>query len=185
MIRGLFILFISTMIFMKYPGRKPRLTPPSLIDFIFIAFSIGTLVTLPSIMTQWPGVLDHQILTISFGNCGVLIVLEGCRRALSFILPIISLCALLFAFAGPYLPGILEHHGFSFTTVIGDTYASMNGIFGIVLYVFPPMSFSLSLWALFSKHRCRCVFIDFPVALTSKYKEGTCEAVVFSVFSLA
>jgi TRAP transporter 4TM/12TM fusion protein len=183
MIRGLFILFISTMIFMKYPGRKNSpLHRPSLIDFIFIAFSIGTFGNFAfnyDAMAWRSGSPNFN--DIFWGIVAVLIVLEGCRRAMSFILPIISLCALLFAFAGPYLPGILEHHGFSFTTIIGDTYASMNGIFGIVLYVFSAyVVLFVIMGAFFQKTGADAFFIDFPVALTSKYKGGPAKAVVFS-----
>lgn len=43
MIRGFFILFISILIFLKYPwGKNSPLHRPSLFDFILIAFSICT-----------------------------------------------------------------------------------------------------------------------------------------------
>ena len=183
MIRGLFMLFISTMIFMKYPGRKNSpLHRPSLIDFIFIAFSIGTFGNFAfnyDAMAWRSGSPNFN--DIFWGIVAILIVLEGCRRAMSFILPIISLGALLFTFAGPYLPGILKHHGFSVTTIIGDTYASMNGIFGIVLYVFSAyVVLFIIMGAFFQKTGADAFFIDFPVALTSKYKGGPAKAVVFS-----
>ncbi len=183
MIRGLFMLFISMMIFMKYPARKTSpLRRPSLVDFIFIAFSAGAFGNFAfnyDAMAWRSGSPNFN--DIFWGIVAVLIVLEGCRRAMSFILPIISLCALLFAFAGPVLPGILEHHGFPFTTVIGDTYASMNGIFGIVLYVFSAyVVLFIIMGSFFKTTGADAFFIDFPVALTSKYKGGPAKAVVFS-----
>ncbi len=183
MLRGFFMLFVSAMIFIKYPwGKNSPLHRPSLVDFIFIAFSIATFgnFALNYDSMAWragsPSFGD-----VFWGIVAILIVLESCRRAMSFILPLVSLGALLFCFAGPILPGIFTHHGFSFSTVIGDTYASMNGIFGIVLYVFSAyVVLFVVMGAFFQTTGADAFFIDFPVALTSKYKGGPAKAVVFS-----
>jgi TRAP transporter 4TM/12TM fusion protein len=88
---------------------------------------------------------------------------------------------LLFAFSGPYLPGIFQHQGFSFSMVIADTYASMNGIFGLVLYVFSAyVVLFVIMGAFFEKTGADKFFIDFPVALSSRFRGGPAKAVVFS-----
>ena len=183
MTRGFFILFVSAMIFIKYPIReKSPLNRPSLVDFILISLSIaafGNFALNYDDMAWRSG--SPSFGDVFWGIVAILIVLECCRRAMSFILPLISLGALLFAFSGPLLPGILSHHGFSFSTVVGDTYASMNGIFGLVLYVFSAyVVLFVIMGAFFEKTGADAFFIDFPVALTSKYKGGPAKAVVFS-----
>src|SRR3546814_17141111 len=58
-------------------------------------------------------------------------------RALSMILPLLALLLLSYAYFGPYLPGdLFSHQGFTVSQIVGDIYASMNGIFGFVAYVF-------------------------------------------------
>lgn len=100
---------------------------------------------------------------------------------MSFILPFVSLGALLFAFSGPYLPGIFQHQGFSFSTVIADTYASMNGIFGLVLYVFSAyVVLFVVMGAFFAQTGADQFFINLPVALCSKFKGGPAKAAVFA-----
>jgi TRAP transporter 4TM/12TM fusion protein len=182
-LRGFFMLFISMMIFIKYPGgKKSPLHRPSLVDFIFIVFSIGTFGNFAFFYDD----MAWRAGSPSFGDVfwgvvAIIIVLEGCRRAMSFILPIISLCALLFAFAGPFLPGIFSHQGFDFSTVIADCYASMNGIFGIVLYVFSAyVVIFVVMGAFFQNTGADQFFIDFPVATCSKFRGGPAKAVVFS-----
>ncbi|MDI7258340.1 MAG: TRAP transporter fused permease subunit [Thermodesulfobacteriota bacterium] len=183
MIRGFFILFVSVMVFIKYPGGKNSpMHRPSLIDFIFIVLSIGAYGNFAFNYDE----MAWRAGSPSFGDVfwgvvAIIVGLESCRRAMSFILPIISLCALLFSFFGPYMPGILGHGGFSFSTIIADCYASMNGIFGIVLYVFSAyVALFIIMGAFFEKIGADQFFIDFPVASCSKFTGGPAKAAVFS-----
>jgi len=183
LIRGFFMLSISIMIFIKYPTRgKSPLNRPSIVDLVFILMSIGAFGNfgLNYDDMAWrigsPSTGD-----VIWGIIAIIVVLEACRRSMSFILPVISLFALLFAFSGPHLPGILRHPGFDFTTIIADCYASMNGIFGIVLYVFSAyVVLFVVMGAFFMNTEADKFFIDFPVAWTSKYRGGPAKAVVFS-----
>lgn len=182
-LRGFFMLFISTMIFIKYPGgKRSPLHRPSLVDFILIGFSVmtfGNFALHYDDMAWRAGAPNFS--DVFWGVIAIFIVLEGCRRAMSFMLPIISLCALLFAFTGPFLPGVLSHQGFDFATVIADCYASMNGIFGIVLYIFSAyVVLFVVMGAFFQNTGADQFFIDFPVAACSKFRGGPAKAVVFS-----
>ena len=182
-IRGFFMLFISAMIFIKYPGGKNSpLHRPGFIDFIWIALAIGTFGNFAFNYDEMAWRAGSPSLgDVFWGIVAVLIVLEGCRRAMSFILPVISLCALLFAFFGPFLPGIFSHQGFPLSIVIADCYASMNGIFGIVLYIFSAyVILFVVMGAFFQNTGADQFFIDFPVALCAKFRGGPAKAAVFS-----
>jgi len=68
------------------------------------------------------------------GVVGTLIVLEFSRRSAGLALPIIATVFILYAFAGPWMPGVLEHKGFGvdrFFTYIYSEY----GIFGVTTQV--------------------------------------------------
>jgi TRAP transporter 4TM/12TM fusion protein len=181
--RGSFIFFVSAMIFVKYPaGKNSPLHRPSVVDFLFIALSavaFGNFALFYDEMAWRSGAPSFG--DVFWGVAAIAIVMEACRRAMSFILPIISLGALAFAFFGPYLPGILSHQGFSFATIVSDTYASMNGIFGIILYIFSAyIALFIIMGAFFQMTGADAFFMDFPVALSSKFKGGPAKAVVFS-----
>ncbi len=182
MIRGFFMVFVSIMIFIKFPfGKRSPLNRPSLVDFIFITLSIAAFGNFAINYDQMALRAGEPILSdVFWGAVAIIIVLEGCRRAMSFILPAISLGALLFAFYGNF-PGIFAHPPFSFSLVMADCYASMNGIFGIVLYVFAAyVVIFVVMGAFFEKTGADQFFIDFPVALASKLRGGAAKAVVFT-----
>jgi TRAP transporter 4TM/12TM fusion protein len=180
-IRGMFLLFILVMIFMKYPARKRSpLYRPSLFDFFLIGLTIasfGNFVIDYEAMAWRAGLPNLRDLI--FGLFAIVLVLEGCRRAMSVILPLLALLSLGFAYLGPYFPGILSHQGFSITQIVGDTYASMNGIFGFVTYIFAAyVMLFIIMGSLFESFGAGSFFIDLPIAITSRFRGGAAKAAV-------
>jgi len=68
------------------------------------------------------------------GTVGTLLVLEFARRTSGPALPIIAGVFILYAFAGPWMPGVLEHRGFGFDRFFTYLY-SEYGIFGVTTQV--------------------------------------------------
>ena len=180
-IRGIFILFISIMIFMNYPASKVSpLHRPSVVDFILIGFSIPTFLNFCIDYNQmaWRGG-EPVFRDIFFGVIAIVLVFEACRRAMGAILPTLAFIALVYAYWGPYFPGIFGHQGFSFSIIVQDMYASMNAIFGIVAYIFSAyVVLFIIMGAFFEKIGADTFFIDLPVALTSRFRGGPAKASV-------
>ncbi len=71
---------------------------------------------------------------VATGVIGTLLVLEFARRTAGLALPIIAAVFILYSFAGPWMPGVLQHRGFApdrFFTYIYSEY----GIFGVTTQV--------------------------------------------------
>ncbi len=182
-IRGLFILFITVMIFLKYPGRKRSpVHRPSVVDLVLIGFAIPTFVNFCLSYDQMAWRAGEPVLgDIVFGMIAIVLVLEACRRAMSVILPALALMALIYAFYGPYFPGLFSHQGFSIPIIIQDMYASMNAIFGLVAYIFSAyVVLFIIMGAFFEKIGAGVFFIDLPVALTSRFKGGAAKSSVLA-----
>jgi TRAP-type uncharacterized transport system fused permease subunit len=183
-LRGLFILAISCMIFMRYPARRRSpMQRPSAVDFALIALSVaafGNFVLDYEQMAWRTG--DPNARDLIFGVIAIALVLEACRRAMSVILPGLALMLLLYAYFGPYLPGSLfGHQGFSAATIVGDVYASMNGIFGFVAYVFIAfVMLFVVMGSIFERFGAGSFFIDFPVALMGRMRGGPAKAAVLA-----
>jgi TRAP transporter 4TM/12TM fusion protein len=89
--------------------------------------------------------LEHQELVarsgsptrtdLAMGAVAILLVIELARRATGWGLITVSILALGYAFAGPYLPGFLAHRGYGATRLIEHLYLSTEGIWGIPLGV--------------------------------------------------
>lgn len=61
---------------------------------------------------------------------GLLVVLEITRRSSGLALPILAGIFMIYCFAGPVLPGVLQHRGYDLGSVATYLY-SMDGVFGI------------------------------------------------------
>lgn len=181
-LRGMFIMLVAIMVFLRYPasGRSP-LHRPSAVDFVLIVLSVAAFGNF---------VLDYEQMAwragspttrdVVFGVIAIALVMEGCRRAMSVILPSLALLLLLYAYFGPYLPGeLFGHQGFSAGQIIGDVYASMNGIFGFVAYVFIAfVMLFVIMGAIFERFGAGSFFIDLPVALLGRFRGGPAKAAV-------
>ena len=69
------------------------------------------------------------------GGLAILVVLELTRRTTGWALVVVALLALGYAVAGPYLPGVLAHRGYSPLRLIEHLYLSTEGIWGVPLGV--------------------------------------------------
>src|SRR5690606_18672411 len=92
---------------------------------------------------------------IFFGVSLLVLVLEAMRRTIGWILPVISICFLLYAFLGPYLPHPWTHKGYEIGRVVGFMYMTLEGIYGVAVDV------SSSLIILFTIF---CAFLQFSGA---------------------
>ncbi len=68
------------------------------------------------------------------GVVGTLLVLEFSRRSAGLALPIIATVFIVYAFVGPWMPGVLEHKGFGIARFFTYIY-SEYGIFGVTTQV--------------------------------------------------
>lgn len=69
------------------------------------------------------------------GLVGLLLVIEATRRVVGLPMVIVVLLFLGYAFAGPYMPGVLAHRGLTPQQLVGHLFYTTEGIFGIPLGV--------------------------------------------------
>ncbi len=75
------------------------------------------------------------MLDLVAGALALLVVLELTRRTTGWGLVVVALLALLYAWAGPHLPGMLAHRGYGPRRLIEHLYLTSEGIWGIPLGV--------------------------------------------------
>jgi TRAP transporter 4TM/12TM fusion protein len=68
---------------------------------------------------------------IFVGAIFCLILMEAARRTMGFVILSLSWICIIYLFVGPYMPGILQHGGFTFNRVVAHMYMSIEGVFGI------------------------------------------------------
>jgi len=78
---------------------------------------------------------NPTVMDLVGGLLALLVVLELARRTTGWGLVAVASVALLYAVAGPYLPGFLAHRGYGFTRIMEHLYLSTEGIWGVPLGV--------------------------------------------------
>lgn len=126
------ILFIG---FATLPWRRgvnrPKRPPLRAIDLAIMA---GVLVS--TVYT----VLSYERIVMNPGNAStvdllvavfiIIVILEGSRRALGWVFPLLIGGMLVYAFAGPVLPGLWAHKGLNLKFILETLYMTTNGVWG-------------------------------------------------------
>ena len=73
------------------------------------------------------------------GIVALLVILEATRRTTGWVLPLTAIAFLIYAVAGPLLDRVgldlIAHRGYGVARIIGTTYMTLEGIFGVPLDV--------------------------------------------------
>jgi TRAP-type uncharacterized transport system fused permease subunit len=69
------------------------------------------------------------------GLTGVAIMLEATRRAMGFGMLITTGLFLLYVFAGPYMPDVIQHKGASLSRFVSHFWLTTEGVYGVAIGV--------------------------------------------------
>ncbi len=134
--RGVHLFFVLPAAFIMYPGSKEGTGKKriQIVDWILIAMAVVTILWVlfnyERIMLN-PGYSTKTDLWLA--PLLIIVILESTRRILGAVLHSLVLLLILYALAGPYLPGIWAHRGFSLEMVLESLYLEPDGIFGYVV----------------------------------------------------
>lgn len=116
-----------------------------------------------------------------FGVIGILLVIEATRRVVGIPMVVVVLVFLVYAFAGPYMPGVLSHRGLSLEQLVSHLYFTTEGIYGIPLGVSSTFIFLFILFGAYLE--CTGLgkfFIDIANALAGWASGGPAKVAVIS-----
>lgn len=88
-------------------------------------------------------------LDIFVGALGMLLVMEACRRVVGWPIVLIATIFILYACYGKYMPGFLNHRGYSLKRIISQLFYSTEGIIGSPLGVCASFVFLFILFGAF------------------------------------
>ncbi|MGQ9367538.1 TRAP transporter permease [Azospirillum sp. ST 5-10] len=101
------------------------------------------------------------------------LVLEGTRRSVGLPIVLVAVAFLLYGLAGPYMPDIISHRGYSLDRLTTYLVWSTSGIFGTPVAVSATfVILFIMLGALMDKLGAGALFIDLAVALTGRLRGG-------------
>lgn len=171
------IMFI--LVFQIYPKKRSR-------SWLDLALTIAAAVCGCYIIATWESRVNRlsprlPAIEVVMGILLIILVLVATRRATGKFLMFTALAFLLYAKAGPYLPGILYHKGYSLDRVISVLCYSENGVFGNALSISATF---IVLFVLFGAFLNACnggqLFIDIAYSLTGGSRGGPAKTAILS-----
>ncbi len=118
---------------------------------------------------------------IVVGGIGILVLFESCRRIVGIPIAVIAAVFILYAFVGPYLPGFLNHRGYTLKRVITHLFYNTEGIMGTPIGACSTFIFLFLLFgALLDKTGIGQFFIDACNAIAGGASGGPAKVAVLS-----
>ena len=182
--RGAYLLFTSVLCLFLYPARKKGSTThrPSAIDIILC---LAAAVVLIYWMIAYKSYINREgdpiLMDIITGTTLIIVMIEAARRVVGLVIPILAAVSLLYAWFGPYVPGILGHYGSSYTRSVEVVGFSMAGIFGIVVNTYATYIFPFVVFASFlAKSGAGDAIEQIALALAGGTRGGPAKVAIFS-----
>ena len=124
-------------------------------------------------------------LDVILGVIFIVLLLEATRRTTGWIVPVVALAFLAYAYFGPYLPQPWTHRGFDIGQLVGHLFITLEGIFGIPVDVSSTLIVLFTIYGAFLQHSgAGKFFIDFSMALMGNKPNSAGRTVVLSSFLL-
>ncbi|CAM3815651.1 TRAP transporter permease [Parendozoicomonas haliclonae] len=181
--RAIHLAFAVFLSFTAFPAlkRSPRDRIP-VQDWIFAlagSFCASYLYLFYAELATRPGAPSQFDIVASVA--GIVLLLEATRRALGPPLMVVAATFLLYTFAGPYMPEVISHKGFSLNRAMSHFWLTTEGVFGVALGVSTGFVFLFVLFgALLDKAGAGQYFIRLSFSLLGHLRGGPAKAAVVS-----
>ena len=185
-LRGLHVMFVLFLSFLVFPSFKRFKNRILWYDFLLAFLGIAVIVYMLIDFDQFiyrsviPNLWDKV-----FGIILILLVLEATRRTTGWIMPVIVMAFLVYAFIGPELPKPWTHRGYDIDRVVGHMYMTLEGIFGVPIDVSSTFIILFTIWGAFLEFSgAGKFFIDFSFAAMGGKPTGAGRTVTLASFLL-
>ena len=168
---------------LPFPGRRKSGQSIAGRDWVFAVCAAG--------FSLYLTVFFDKIFIINVGDPGnteyliglvaLIMTLEATRRTMGNVLPVIAVITVIYALAGPLLPGILAHRGYSVVRIINHLFVGTEGIYGIAVGVVATYVFHFVLFGILAQMSgLGQLFIDLASIVAGRYSGGSAKVSVVS-----
>ena len=190
-IRAIHLAFAMALVFLGVPVTRKRsrdipwihsLKHTPVLDALLAI--VGALAAL-YIVFDWEGITARLGIPIGrdivISVTLIVLLFDASRRGIGLPMVVIALVFSLYAFFGPYMPGVLAFRGVSVTKYVSQIVLSAEGIYGIPLDVSARTVYLFVLFgALLERFGAGPFFNDISISLLGRYKGGPAKAAVVS-----
>lgn len=175
-------LMMGIVFLLKPATTKSSRENPSALDWLCFTLSLGIGVYMLLSYDRWVQTLLHpNLLDIVYGILFIVLIVEASRRTVGWMLTILSVLFLVYAYVGPWMPGIFAHQGFSLKRIFIRVTMTSEGILGVAAMVSASYIFMFILFASFLKAtKASDFFNDLATAMTGHRRGGPAKASIFA-----
>ncbi len=185
--RSILFFSLTSLTFIVYDirGRKRKEAKIPIYDLVpfllLIAFGIYFFIGVQPEELIQRGVWGTTPIEDLIAWTSIILLLEATRRAVGLPLVIVAILFLSYAFLGPYLPGDLNHKGFTFDELSNFLFWTTEGVFGIPLGACATFVIVFIIFGVFlDKFGAGEFFIKLAYSLTGKVRGGPALTAVVS-----
>lgn len=164
------LVVIATFAAYPFATRSRFLIRTQALDWVFVVLAITTAVYLGSQIEVYktrPTRPTPEELVL--GGTLILLILEGTRRTIGWILPAVAACFLIYGYFGPSIPEPFDHRGFTLNRIIGQNFLTLEGIFSTPVDVAATFIILFTIYgAVLDRGGAGRFFIDWAFALFGK-----------------
>src|SRR5688500_2367733 len=185
-LRATHVAFVLLLTFFIFPLARRFRHRVMWWDWLLAGAGVGSAVYL---IMGGDAFFDRSILPetwdIIFGVSLVGLILEAMRRTTGWILPVVTLCFLLYAFYGEYLPAPWTHKGYEIPRLVGHMYMTLEGIYGTAVAVSSTLIIQFTIFGAFLQYSGAGKFyIDFSFSAMGGKPTGAGLTVTLASFLL-
>src|SRR5437667_3946461 len=185
-LRPVHVAFALGLVFLLFPTLKRFRHRLMWWDVIFALASVAII----GYILYWGDELGDRataptLLDQVFGIALIVLILEGCRRSSTWILPFVVLLFVSYALFGPYLPPPWTHKGYEIPRLVGHLYMTLEGIYGVAVDVSSSLIILFTIYGAFLQYSGAGKFyIDFSFSAMGGKPTGAGRTVVLASFLL-
>ncbi len=185
-LRPVHVGFIFLLVFLLFPVAPRYRNRLMWWDVVLAAIGVATIAYLLLGGDDiWDRNVDPDTWDKAFGLAFVLLVLEACRRTSGWIITIVVLGFIAYAFAGPYLGGQWQHRGYDLASLTGFMYQTLEGVFGTAVDVSSSLIILFTIYGAFLQHSgAGKFFLDWSFSAMGSKPAGAGRTVVLASFLL-
>ena len=181
--RAVHLGFGLTLVYLLFPMRQNwSREKVHVIDIVFAILGAGAPAYI--VLSYRSLVLRAGTVTpldLAVGLIGLVLVIEATRRVVGMPMVCVVLFFLAYAFAGPYMPGVLAHRGLNLDQLVSHLFFTTEGIFGIPLGVSSTFIFLFILFGAYLESTgLGRFFIDLANAVAGWARGGPAKVAVLS-----
>lgn len=135
-LRGLHVAMVLFLTFLAIPPYRKKLGSIAWYDVLLAFVGVGTIVYM---LLDFDSFIERAVtperLDVIVGIVLILLILEATRRSTGWVMPVVTIFFLIYAYVGPMLPAPWTHRGYSINRIVGHMYMTLEGIFGVPIDV--------------------------------------------------